>query len=243
MKKIFKILSVALVAVATFVSAGCSCSLNDKKAVEKVRALNSSSVYKTGTEYKDFTLTYIHHKVFNQSVTPGEAVCDAPSVEGKTPFCKTVVDTNFADPEFKFTITKYHTDEKQSEERIGTDIAENAEVNGYYDRFKTQPLNSYGTMTDGKYNMLFGLAHADSKYLLHENISTTAKKAWFKDEVTFTIEYDVALRERYRQTIVINGDNKITSAKLELVGTYTTNLKGDTKTEVFTIYELFVQYK
>ena len=224
MKKIFNILCVALVAVATFVSAGCSCSLSDKKIVEKVRALETTTVYQKGDELQNFKLTATTTEIHSGG-TVTEYYYDASelSTRGSYKFTKTINDV-----------------EQTPVDR--TSVADDDELNAFYNAFKTQPINAYGNMTNGKYNRLIGLEHAADTYLKTENISVSAKKKLFKDVSTFVIQYEVSLVESYRQTIVVNGDNKIIEVKMELVGTYVTDSRGNKEEKVYTIFTMNVEY-
>ena len=221
MKKIFKMLGAAFLVAVTFVSAGCSCKLSDEKIVERVRALESSVVYGLGTdEYQDFTMTAI----INLDSKEYKYVFDTDMNNDKT-FAKLYVDGTMS-----------------SEETLGH--AEDVEfVNEIYDTFKDQPINAFGEMTNGKYRELIGLESATDDYLKIENIEVSAKKKLFKNEVTFVIEYRVAVRENYRQTIVINGDNKITNVKLENIVTTVLNGGGDTKEITYTLLDMEIKYK
>ena len=221
MKKIFKMLGAAFLVAVTFVSAGCSCKLSDEKIVERVRALESSVVYGLGTdEYQDFTMTAI----INLDSKEYKYVFDTDMNNDKT-FAKLYVDGTMS-----------------SEETLGH--AEDVKfVNEIYDTFKDQPINAFGEMTNGKYRELIGLENATDDYLKIENIEVSAKKKLFKNEVTFVIEYRVAVRENYRQTIVINGDNKITNVKLENIVTTVLNGGGDTKEITYTLLDMEIKYK
>jgi hypothetical protein len=221
MKKIFKMLGAAFLVAVTFVSAGCSCKLSDEKIVERVRALESSVVYGLGTDdYQDFTMT---------------AIINSDSKEYKYVF-----DTDMNND--KTFATVYVDGVKEGEETLGH--AEDVEfVNEIYDAFKDQPINAFGEMTNGKYRELIGLETATDDYLKIENIEVSAKKKLFKNEVTFVIEYRVAVRENYRQTIVINGDNKITNVKLENIVTTVLNGGGDTKEITYTLLDMEIKYK
>ena len=221
MKKIFKMLGAAFLVAVTFVSAGCSCKLSDEKIVERVRALESSVVYGLGTdEYQDFTMT---------------AIVNSDSKEYKYVF-----DTDMNND--KTFATVYVDGVKELEETLGH--AEDVEfVNEIYNTFKDQPINAFGEMTNGKYRELIGLETATDDYLKIENIEVSAKKKLFKNEVTFVIEYRVAVRENYRQTIVINGDNKITNVKLENIVTTVLNGGGDTKEITYTLLDMEIKYK
>ena len=138
---------------------------------------------------------------------------------------------------------KYYLNNELQEESERGHAQDDEVINDYYDSYKNQPINGYGKMTNGKYRELIGLESATNEYLEIENIDISAKKKLFKNEVTFVIEYRVAVRELYRQTIVINGDNKITSVKLEDIVTTVLNGRGDTKEVVYTLLEMEIEYK
>ena len=224
MKKMIKILSVALIAVATFVSAGCSCSLSDAKIIEKVRALETSVVYKKGDSLQDFKLTATKFEIHNGGTTT-----------------KYVFDTDL-NGAGTYVYTEYVDDEETAKE-TRLSIADDTLLNSIYDSIKDQPLNAYGEMTNGKYRNLIGLYGASDQFLASGNVKVEAEKKLFKKDVTFVVEYKVNLLERYRQTIVINEDNKITSAKIEMVGTYVTDQYGTTQERVYPIFVLEIQYK
>jgi hypothetical protein len=224
MKNIFKILSVALVALATFVSAGCSCALNDRKIVETVRALETTTIYQKGTDLQNFTMTVTTRALSDSTVTVYNY--DASNLVGTGAYMLTKTVNDVEEP----ALTKYS-------------IADDDVLNEFYNEFKTQPINAYGDMTNGKYSNLIGLHNAADSFLSKENISIEASKKLFKDEITFVIEYRAALVERYRQTIVLNGDYKITSAKLEMIGTYVVDTRGNTEERVSTLTTLTITYK
>lgn len=223
MKKIFKFLSVALVAIATFVSAGCSCALNDRKIIETVRALESTTIYQKGTELQNFSMTVTTRALSDGTVTVYEYDASQLVATGSYMFTKKVNDVA------ENPVVQYS-------------IADDAKLNEFYNEFKTQPINAYGDMTNGKYNNLIGLHNAADSFLRSENISVEASKKLFKDEITFVIEYRAALVEKYRQTIVLNGDNKIISAKLEMVGTYVVDTRGNTEERTSTLTMMTINY-
>ena len=223
MKKIFKFLSVALVAVATFVSAGCSCSLSDSKTIEKVRALESTVVYMNGDEVQDFTMTYTEVELRSAVET------------------KKVFDSNLKGGVASYVVTTFVDGSQTNQTTLP--YSEDDEVNGLYNLYKSQPINGFGEMTNGKYRNLFGLETASDTFLNAENISIKAKKQLFGKEVTITIEYKVAITQKYRQTIKINGDNKLIYADVVRVAEWTANAHGDTYTQESLIRKLEIAYK
>lgn len=231
MKKIFKLLCVALVAVTTFVSSACSCSLNDRKALERAKELEESVLYLDGEDYQDFKATYIEYNLENGDET------------------KTVVSTMFKND--KFTVTKYNKDDEKINENTYTeDEMETSSINSLYNKIKIQPVVIY-TLNDDDLEYLddlkklIGLEGATDDYLKTVEFDKEASKKAFKKEATFIIEYDVHAGgvERYRQTITINKQNKITNYTLELVGDYATDKYGDRETRTFTLETLVIEYK
>jgi hypothetical protein len=223
MKKIFKFLSVALVAVATFVSAGCSCSLSDSKTIEKVRALESTVVYMNGDEVQDFTMTYTEVELRSGTET------------------KKVYDSNLKGGVASYVVTTFVGGSQTNQTNLP--YSEDDEVNDLYNLYKSQPINGFGEMTNGKYRNLFGLETASDTFLNAENITIKAKKQLFGKEVTITIEYKVAITQKYRQTIKINGDNKLIYADVVRIAEWTSNPGGDTYMEESLIRKLEIAYK
>jgi hypothetical protein len=80
-------------------------------------------------------------------------------------------------------------------------------------------------------------------YLTTKNITIKAKKQLFGKEVTITIEYKVAITQKYRQTIKINGDNKLIYADVVRIAEWTSNPGGDTYMEESLIRKLEIAYK
>lgn len=222
MKKIFKLFTVALVAVTTFVTAGCSCSLNDKKMQEKVRLIESTNVYQKGDDMQDFTFTIVEH-----DHKTGKSV-------------KTVYDTDFAQNKYIVVVTK---DGKDTTTTYTTPIQEDKFVNGKYNVMKKQPINSYGEMTNQKFRNLMGLEDAQDGFLVNKTVDISAKKPIFKKDVTFVIEYQLNVVNRNRITMIVNEDNKITSFKLELVGRRAIDNRGNYEEFLAPQMEVTIVYK
>ena len=252
MKKIFKMFTVAFVALTTFVSAGCSCSLNNAKAKERIAAYEKTEFGKKGETNLSYVVTY--KEVNNQEGTSAKLVYTVDHVKSEETI--ELYEKKAGEEE-----TKVETDEawKEAFEFIIASGLPKDAFSSKYNSIKDQPGVVYGIvekLADPKLNFrgsadyyaeakkLYGLEDKVDSFLSNLTFDCSARKTFFNQQATIVIEYDIELASRYRHTYVLNKDNMLTSYKLEELTSRVVNFKTGERESVVYLLETFdIVYK